>query len=351
MEPSSCKSVSLSRRRQTGIRHLLSAAMLALAALASTPNTARADFGGIGFWLPGLMGSLAAVPGQPGWSWMTLYVHLSQDGGGGRTFQLGGAFVAGLKARADFVASGPSYTFETPVFGGRASVALFGAYGSARADISATLTGPLGNAISGTRSDSLTSFTDVFWQGAIKWNQGVNNYMVYGTGNFPVAEFDPARLVNLGFGHWSLDGGVGYTYLNPETGYEFSVVVGLTYNWVNPKIDYKNGIDSHLDWGASKFIAKDWHIGVVGFAFQQLTGDSGSGARLGDFKGRTFGIGPQVGHMFPLWEGYTGYANLKGYKEFGVENRAEGYSVWFTLVFQPAAPETTPTPTTRRIMK
>ena len=134
-------------------------------------------------------------------------------------------------------------------------------------------------------------------------------------------------------------------------GYEFSVVVGLTYNFVNPHIDYKNGIDFHVDWGASKFITKETHIGVVGFAYQQLTGDSGAGATLGDYKGRTLGIGPQIGHMFKAWEGYSGYANLKGYKEFGVENRAEGYSVWFTLVFSPAAPEThTPTPT-RRIVK
>lgn len=319
-------------------------------ALTLSPATARADFGGISFWLPGLMGSLAAVPGQPGWSWMTMYIHLSQEAGGGRTFQAGGAFVAGLKVRADFVASGPSYTFETPVLGGRASIALFSAYGRATADITATLNGPGGGSISGHRSQSLTDFTDVFWQGAIKWNQGVNNYMVYMTGNFPTAEFDPARLVNLGFGHWSVDGGVAYTYLNPQTGYEFSVTVGLTYNWVNPKIDYKNGIDGHLDWGASKFLAKDWHVGLVGFAFQQLTGDSGSGARLGDFRGRTFGIGPQIGHMFQAWEGYSGYINVKGYKEFDVKNRAEGWSAWVTLVFSPAAPEA-PTPQTRRVVK
>ena len=75
--------------------------------------------------------------------------------------------------------------------------------------------------------------------------------MVYATGNFPVAEFDPNRLVNLGLGHWSVDGGLGYTYLNPQTGIEF-VVAGLTYNWVNPHIDYQNGIDFHVDWAASK---------------------------------------------------------------------------------------------------
>jgi hypothetical protein len=191
------------RKFRIGTRAVaLRGAMLALV-FAAAPNTARADFGGIIFWLPGLMGSLAAVPGQPGWSWLTMYIHLASEAGGGKTFQAGGAFVAGLRARADAVAFGPTYIFATPVLGGQASLALFGAYGRATADISATLTGPMGNTITGTRSESLTDFADVYWQGSLKWNQGVNNYMVYATGNFPVAEFDPTRLVNLGLGHWS----------------------------------------------------------------------------------------------------------------------------------------------------
>src|SRR5262245_36375072 len=86
------------------------AAAAAVICLTVTTTPARADFGGISFWLPGLMGSLTAVPGQPGWSWMTMYIHLSQEASGGKTFLLGGAFVAGVKARADVVASGPSYT-------------------------------------------------------------------------------------------------------------------------------------------------------------------------------------------------------------------------------------------------
>ncbi len=158
------------------------------------------------------------------------------------------------------------------------------------------------------------------------------------------------RLANLGLGHWSVDGGAGYTYFNPQTGYEFSVVGGLTYNFVNPDIDYKNGINFHVDWGASKFLTQQIHIGVVGYAYQQLTGDSGSGARLGDFKSRVFGVGPQVGFIFPAWEGYQGYFNLRGYKEFGHENRPEGWNVWATLSFSPAA-QAAATPPTRRIVK
>jgi len=36
------------------------------------------------------------------------------------------------------------------------------------------------------------------------------------------------------------------------------------------------------------------------YFFQQLTGDSGLGAKLGDFKGRVAGIGPHIGFLFRL---------------------------------------------------
>jgi hypothetical protein len=52
----------------------------------------------------------------------------------------------------------------------------------------------------------------------------VNNYIIYAMGNLPVGAYEPHRLANLGLGHWSVDGGAGYTYFNPQTGHEFSVV-------------------------------------------------------------------------------------------------------------------------------
>jgi hypothetical protein len=73
---------------------------------------------------------------------------------------------------------------------------------------------------------------------------------------------------------------VGYTCLDPKTSYEFSAVTGLTYNFVNPYTDYKSGIDFHIDWGASKFVTPHIQIGVVGYVYQQLTGNGGSGVTL-----------------------------------------------------------------------
>jgi hypothetical protein len=42
--------------------------MLAVGADVSLPAISFADENGISFWLPGLFGSLAAVPQQPGWA-------------------------------------------------------------------------------------------------------------------------------------------------------------------------------------------------------------------------------------------------------------------------------------------
>jgi hypothetical protein len=309
----------------------------ATAALAAAP--ARADNGGVSFWLPGTLGSLAAAPGVPGWAYSTIYLHAQQSAGGGVALQKGGSIVAGLNARADAVVQGLTYTFATPVLGGQAAVSVLGAPGNLDVGIDATLTGPRGNTISGHASDNRTTFADVFYQGSLKWNQGVHNEMIYLTGNIPSGTYDPNRLANLSFGFAAVDVGAGYTYLDPKTGHEFSVVGGLTYSGPNRELQYQNGIDFHLDWGASQFISKTVHIGLAGYYFQQLTGDTGPGAKLGDFKGRVAGIGPQVGFILPISKDYQGYLNVKAYKDFAAENRAEGYTAWVTFAISPAAPE------------
>src|SRR5262245_33127104 len=302
------------------------AAFVATTVMISSPHPARADQGGVAFWLSGGFGSLAAAPLVPGWSAAAIFIHSSVTGGGNvaasraihlpnRTTTLTVNLDAQLKGQVDVGAFAPSYTFATPVLGGQFSVAVMALYGRQQAQIDAGITGalgPIGFATERSVSQSLWAFGDVFVWPTLRWNQGVHNYIVYAIFNLPVGAYDPNRLVNLGLGHWGFDGGGGYTYFNPQTGWEFSGVLGFTYNFTNPYLDYKNGIDAHFDWGVSKFVTKTVHVGVVGYAYQQLTADSGSGATLGPFKSRVFGVGPQIGMIFPVG-GMQGYLNLKGF--------------------------------------
>jgi hypothetical protein len=286
-----------------------------------------------------LFGSFAAAPGTPGLSIATFYYHPFVTSSGGKTFLQGGRFEAGIQGRGDLVGLGPTWIFATPVLGGQASVSLLGVGGRNWASIDATLTGPRGNEISGTKSQALTSVGDLFPQATLKWNQGVNNYMVYGTGDIPVGDYSSARLANLGLGHGAIDGGLGYTYLNAANRLEFSAVVGMSYNFVNPSTLYQNGLDAHLDWGASYFLTKQLNVGLVGYYFQQVTGDHGAGAQLGGFETRVAGVGPQLNYFFPVSDKIQGYVNVKAHREFAAKNRPEGWNVWLTIAFSPAPPK------------
>ena len=74
------------------------------------------------------------------------------------------------------------------------------------------------------------------------------------------------------------------------------------------------------------------HIGLVGYVYHQLSGDSGSGATLGDFESRVYAVGPQAGYFFPVGKA-QGYLNLRGYYEFDASKRVEGWNAWLTLSY------------------
>jgi hypothetical protein len=348
------------------IRHCAVAA-LTFTALASASNISKADEGGVSFWIPGFFGSLAAAPQQPGWSLATIdyYTNVSASGAVAlaREFELRNLPLniqaqinASLHATADIGMVIPTYVFATPVLGGQASVSMIAGYGGSNASlngtVSGTVTGPLGNMIPfGPRFDSInssvTGFTDLIPQAALRWNAGVNNYMVYATGDVPVSAYNSSRLANLGIGHGAFDAGAGYTYFNPQTGHEISGVLGFTANLVNPSTQYQNGVDMHFDWGASQFLTKQWQVGLVGYAYKDIGCDSGSGDRVGCFQSQVLGVGPQIGYIFPIG-GMQGYLNLKAYGEFDGSDRPSGWNAWLTLVISPPAP--TPPATTRPLI-
>jgi hypothetical protein len=297
---------------------------------------ALADEDGVSFWVPGFFGSLAATPQQPGWSLASIYYHTDVSGSGNIAVsreitigqfnpKLNANVNANVHALADIGFVIPSYVFATPVFGGQVSASLLMAYGNNDTSLNATTTGTLGP-IPFTKSIALQQdtmgFGDLIPQFAERWNAGVNNYMAYLTGDIPVGRYSSSNLANIGIGHGALDGGLGYTYFDQKAGHEFSAVAGLTGNFKNPSTDYTNGIDFHVDWGASQFLTKQVQVGVVGYVYDQLTPDRGCAPQLCPFESRVIGIGPQIGFIFPV-AGMQGYLNLKAYKEF--DNASQTY--------------------------
>jgi hypothetical protein len=306
------------------------AAGIAAAAWLLAATSACADEGGVSLWLPGQMGSFSAVPGSPGFSVPLLYYHASVDAGGQHNFQVGGNLVAGIDAKADILFLFPTYVFAQPVAGAQASIGIGWGLAHMTTKVDVVLTGARGRSVSLSASDSVTGGSDLYPTAELKWHDGVHNWMTYVFGDLPTGVYQLGRLANVSINHYALDGGGGYTYLDPKKGHEFTVVGGLTYNWENHDTDYKNGVDSHIDLAASQFINEQTHIGVNGYIYYQLTGDSGSGATLGSFKSRVFGAGPQIGYFFPVGK-EKGYVNLRAAWDFGAKNRPEGWNTFLEL--------------------
>ena len=340
--------------------------VLVLGVLISAPTIAAADESGVSFWIPGFFGSLAAAPMQPGWTLQTNYYHTSVSAGadvarsldiriGRIPINLNANVSATVDARADLGWAMPLYTFATPVLGGQATVGVLGLYGRVSTSIAGTLAGtlttPLGTtpfASSANTSDSVSGFGDVLPIATLRWNAGAHNYMTYITGDVPVGAYDSTRISNIGLGHGTIDAGGGYTYFDPQTGHEFSGILGFTYNFENQSDQYQSGIDMHFDWSVSQFVTKQFQIGAVGYVYKEIGCDSGSGDRVGCFQSQVVGVGPQLGFIFPVGD-LQGYLNLKYYSEFAAENRPHGWNTWVTFTISPAAPSPS-TSTPKRII-
>jgi hypothetical protein len=126
-------------------------ALATAAAIVAIPKTSFADEGGVSFWLPGLFGSLAAAPQQPGWSFAAInyYTNVSASGAiaASREVTIGKLNPAvnvnlnvNLHAQADLVLLNPTYVFATPVFGGQLAVSMMGIVGTNHVDLDGTIT-------------------------------------------------------------------------------------------------------------------------------------------------------------------------------------------------------------------
>jgi hypothetical protein len=175
-----------------------------------------------------------------------------------------------LEALPNLILASPTYVFAPPVLDGQLAVSLAGATGRSIGGLSGTLTVSALGATATTQGaieDARDGFADLYPEASLRWHNGVHIWMVYGMGDIPVGAYNSTRLANFGIGHGAADVGGAYTYFDEKAGHEFSATTGITYNLVNPSTGYQNGIDWHLDWGASKFLTKNLQIGAVGYVY------------------------------------------------------------------------------------
>jgi len=296
--------------------------------------SAIAEEGGAAHYLPGGAATMSDLaPDKPGWVIEAMYLHYNADMSKNKELPVSNLITAGLNATVDSVVLGGIYTFENEVLGAQYSLGTFLPY--SRLDVSATIEG---NGVSAFKHDRVDGVGDITlipammsWKLNDCWKANAL-LSVYA----PTGSYEKGRLANTGLNHWTFDPTIGAAYSNAQTGFNFTAFSGVAFSTENNTTNYQNGTAIHLDASVQQLLPLGsgfLGLGVEGFYFQQVTGDSGSGAKLGDFKGMTSGLGPVITYLLP-GENTNFIAEFRWLKELDVNNRLKGDYFWLKLIYQ-----------------
>ena len=180
-------------------------------------------------------------------------------------------------------------------------------------------------------SDSTFDFGDPLATAFIGWNSGNWHWKLTGLINIPIGSYDKANITNMGFNHWAEDLTGGMTWLDPKSGMEVSLAPGFTFNSENSATKYRSGTEFHLEGAVMKHLSKDFAFGVAGYYYDQITGDSGSGAVLGPFEGQVSAIGPNITYNFMAGQ-VPVLTSVRWEHEFDAKNRLAGDAGFLTVL-------------------
>jgi hypothetical protein len=299
-------------------RFLRAAAAQVLLITATSP--ALADEAASGLYVPGNFGFGAGVTPDAGFYLSTGLLHYD---GNIRIFIEGGKIVLDAEKRPYSIGFAALWVPQTKILGGNLGLSL----GSA--DNFAWAHGVVRGLINAEETVHGWGFGDTTARVQLGWTSGAWSNTLYLTNWIPTGHYQRGFNPNTGKNHYGVNLGWGVTYTEPHTKLEFDSAIGVTFNAKNPATDYKDGDDFIWDWAVGKKFANGLEVGVAGYAYQQLTGDSGSGAKLGPFKGSVFAVGPQVVYNTVLMHRAVLF-NFRNYQEFDAENRFEGNVTTFT---------------------
>ena len=320
-----------SRRRWMAVSFTKLVAGVAGAAwLALSAGPAVAAEGGSSFYLLGQRGQGAGIlPPEGAFFSLPNYIY-SGDISGSTNLPFGGSLSLGVEA--DLYLTLPTAIWVTPVDVLGGDLALTGTFVLGHADLNAALTLAIPGIGEGTAalSDDRWAIGDPAFGALVGWHAGNLHYLVSASANVPVGDYEAGRLSNISLNRWAVDITGAATWLNPEIGIELSGVAGVTFNGENNETDYETGTELHFEIAAVYHFSPSFSAGVNGYHHQQLSGDSGSGAVLGDFKGRVTALGPTVSANFQLGQVPVAMS-LRYFHEFNARNRLEGDAGWLTI--------------------
>ena len=303
----------------------------------------HAEEGAGGQYIPGAYASLLNItPNKPGFAVGDGFYFYTGGAGGGKTLPFGGLLAANLNANVYFDAISLVYTFRPTILGAHYTVALAIPYVWADVEATVSINPRLFARVIGTRTktlrDSANGLSDMgITPVALNWTFGdlqINpQFVVYA----PTGDYTKGLLANVGKNHWMFDTVLGLSYLSHKTGTEFTVFGGFAVSTENNATGYLNGDVFHLEATLQQYLPLGKQtligIGANAFYYQQVTGDSGHGATLGDFEGTDIGVGPVV-TLIHTTSKYSFSGQVKWLPDLQVNNRLRGNAVWASVGLQ-----------------
>jgi hypothetical protein len=302
---------------------MLAGGLALSAAILCGPRSADAVEGAAGFYLLGSKGSMAGFTPPPGTYVLDTKFYYSGDIG---LTLLNDALLANVKAQAYYDAPSVLWVAPRKVLGGNVGFGVIVPVGwkDVRASAELNLPPPLGVTVNADIRSDDTAFGDPVGLAMIGWHAGNWHWNLSTLLNVPVGFWQRGNPTNIGFNRWAVDTSLGVTWLDQKRGLEISGTGGVTFNFdENQATSYRSGDEFHFEFAILQSLSKQFAVGVTGYRYRQITGDGGSGARLGSFEGRATGIGPIINYNF-VWRQTPVSTSLRWIHEFDAENRTEG---------------------------
>jgi hypothetical protein len=311
-----------------GIRKNPCGGVLALC-LALAAGDGYAAEGGIGVYLLGSRGPMAGFVPPPGVYFQNDFFHYRAAFNASRAFPSGAPLAGNIGGHANVDLLTPVWVTPLELLGGNLSFAATIPVGSVRLTADAAFAASLGLG-DAPRTDTTFSVGDIYAHSFVGWHAGDWHWRLGATAIVPSGAYREGALGNVALNRPAADMFGGVTWLDPKIGLEVSVIAGVTFNGENRATHYRTGNELHVDWVVAQHFSPTFWAGLAGYHYHQLTGDSGPGAVLGDFKGRVTALGGAIGTTLmlgrtPLW------ANVRIYWEFATRNRFEGTAAFFTF--------------------
>jgi hypothetical protein len=324
----------------------LLAITMACGVLTFSARPAAAEEGGSGHYFPGSMASfIDGVSPSPAFLVHYNQIYYSGSVGANKAIPIAGSTALGLHATS--WGEGATVFWRPDGHGAipskRWSYAMSMTIPFMQMDVSADAVVQLPPAAGGTpaiiaREGSLGAIGDiVVIPLMLNYNFSPNTNVNFRlTEYLPTGDYAVGRLANTGKNYYTTEPTLAVIYLGTKNGREASLFAAMDFNSQNSATQYTTGDQFHLDGTLAQHLPLMKGlagIGVSSFYYTQFTGDSGSGATLGKFEGKTAGVGPAISYIKPFGHKQL-MAELKWLNEYYTQNRLQGNTVFLKVAFK-----------------